>query len=155
MVSPASVNIVRLQERIEDAYWAWLNGSTLRQLGEQYGLSHATIKKQFELRWGKGATDDLEAKSLIRSMIQDYPDNPTVRKWAREHMGLVSGKTYSKKTIATLSKFQTVHDPALLEFMVEGTREEPSGDIYGSTYIKMMLLYLSAVCLAPCPNLSN
>jgi hypothetical protein len=111
---------------------------------KHYGVrvSHVTLQKMFRERWGRSATD-LDSKSLVRSMLADYPDNAIVRQWARDNMLLTGEKTYSHKNIATLSRYQTVHDPMFLEVLLD--QEEPE-ETYTGLPPRLALTYM--VCAA-------
>lgn len=116
-------------EELKGIYTAWLQGSTLRQLGKAYGVRHGTIHMWLKKAYGETACNPT-AQSLVRSILEDNPDDPEVLAWA---LSVVDKGTTeqlyhrSKHSIAMLSRYQTLQDDQLMNSIAvqEDTEVEP------------------------------
>ena len=100
---------------VKAAYKEWLKGSSLRAIGAKYGIPHGSIHSIFRKTYGVNACS-LKAKSLVRSVIEDYEKDEQVIEWAvKQHMNTDENYYKSNHSLQQLSSFQTLREPYLLE----------------------------------------
>ena len=100
---------------VKAAYTEWLKGSSLRAIGAKYGIPHGSIHSTFRKTYGVNACS-LRAKSLVRSVIEDYEKDEQVIDWAvKQHMNTDENYYKSQHSLQQLSSFQTLREPYLLE----------------------------------------
>lgn len=108
---------------IKELYKDWLKGSSLRAIGQRVGIPHGTIHSAFRKEYGENACS-LKAKSLVRSVIEDYEDNNEVIQWALTLCDDDSQDYFkSNHSLHELSKYQTLRESYIL-----GTIEAPEVD---------------------------
>lgn len=66
-------------------YMTWLYGATTRDLARQLGCDKNTLISMFTRVFGEDAVNP-GAKSLLRSLAEDYPDDPLVEDFIRTHI---------------------------------------------------------------------
>ncbi len=74
-------------EQVEALYMCWLYGATSRQLGKLLSCDKNKVVSMFEQRYGEDA-GNCGAKSLLKSLAQDYPNCPTVEKFIRDNIAI-------------------------------------------------------------------
>lgn len=100
-------------------YIEWLGSRSLRAIAGQNGMAHQSLHSWLKEEFGMDATDPV-ALSLQRSMLEDYPGNPLVQEWVKDHLATRSEKQHrSEHSLQELTRFQTARDDEILEFMVE------------------------------------
>ena len=109
---------------LEPYYLRWLAGEPLRTLAQRWTkeqrtkASYSALAAWFAAYYGPGATCPT-ATSLQRSMLADYPDNPVVLRWVKDHLRVRSDtKHRSNHSIKQLTKFQVARTDTILEYMV-------------------------------------
>lgn len=106
-------------KELQALYLRWLQGESLRQIARSIGVRHSTLDVWFDSTFGKKATDPI-ANSLVRSMLEDYPNEPVVRLWAagfalRGEYEVVQHR--SNHSIRQLTNYQCLHEDGLMDII--------------------------------------
>lgn len=120
-------------EQLQALYLRWLKGESLRQIARSIGVRHGTVDVWFDTTFGKQATDPT-ANSLVRSLLEDYPNDPVVLLWAAgwsKKGQLETLQHRSRHSIGQLTKFQCLHDDGLMDVLA--TSEDIEADPWDTT----------------------
>lgn len=103
-----------------ELYKEWLRGSSLRAIAQRVGMHHGSLHGKFRKMYGMGACS-LRAKSLIRSVIEDYEGDEDIITWALS-IAEDSSKDYFKSnhSLQQLSNYQTLREEYIID-TVEST----------------------------------
>lgn len=129
--------------QLQALYLRWLKGESLRQIARSIGVRHGTVDVWFDSTFGKQATDPT-ANSLVRSMLEDYPDDPVVLLWAAgwaKKGQLETLQHRSKHSMGQLTKFQCLHDDGLMDVLA--TSNDAEADPWDATRDSLDFLRLS------------
>lgn len=102
----------------QDAYRLWLTGVSLRSIGRAYGVDFTTIRRRLIRAYGENACNPV-ANSLSRSLLTDYPYDPSVFEWVLNNLkpDVTSENHRSNHSIQMLSKYTVVHDPEMMDIL--------------------------------------
>ncbi len=132
---------------IKEMYQNWLKGSSLRQLSATYGLPHSRIHMLFKRHYGENACN-LQAKSLVRSLVSDYETNEDVIRWALSQYEANETQYFkSKHSIQQLSNYQTLREEYLL-YTVADTEDDLDQPVWSFLRLGMMIPYYDALVTA-------
>lgn len=106
-------------QELQALYLRWLKGESLRAIARSIGVRHSTLDVWFDKTFGKQATDPI-ANSLVRSMLEDYPNEPVVRLWAagwamRGELEKIQHR--SNHSIKQLTNYQCLHEDNLMDII--------------------------------------
>lgn len=112
-------------QELQALYLRWLKGESLRQIARSIGIRHSTLDVWFDQTFGKRATDPV-ANSLVRSMLEDYPNEPVVQLWAagfalRGEYEVVQHR--SNHSIRQLTNYQCLHEDGLMDIIATSEAE--------------------------------
>lgn len=110
-------------------YVQWLQGRSLRAIAAETNLGHSTLHAWFKKEFGVRACNR-NAQSLVRSVVEDYPDQENVLEWALKAStgGLVEQQQHrSNHSMNMLSQFQTLDDDALWDTIAVADPESEEG----------------------------
>lgn len=103
---------------LKELYLRWLfKKESLRSISVSVGVRHSTISTWFRKAYGKRCTSP-KGNSLLRSLLEDYPDSQEVREWARNwhQLGIEEQQNfYSQHNLSQLSRYQWFRDDAAME----------------------------------------
>ncbi len=129
---------------IKEMYQNWLKGSSLRQLSATYGLPHSRIHMLFKRHYGENACN-LQAKSLVRSLVSDYETNEDVIRWALSQYEANETQYFkSKHSIQQLSNYQTLREEYLL-YAVADTEDELDQPVWSFLRLPLLMPFYSAL----------
>lgn len=114
-------------QELQALYLRWLRGESLRQIARSIGIRHSTLDVWFDQTFGKKATDPV-ANSLVRSMLEDYPNEPVVQLWAagfalRGEYETVQHR--SNHSIKQLTNYQCLHEDGLMDIIATSDVVDP------------------------------
>lgn len=113
------------KEVLKEVYKQWLTGMTLRQLGALYGVGHGSLHLWLKRTYGNNACSP-QHQSLVRSVLQDNPDDPELLEWAYSIATSPHTEPYhhlSQYSQQMLTRYQTLHNPYLEELEVKEEEE--------------------------------
>ncbi len=135
------------KETVNEMYQTWLRGSSLRQISKIYGIPHGSVHTLFKRQYGANACN-LQAKSLVRSVVSDYETNEDVIRWAlSQHEANETQYFKSKHSIQQLSNYQTLREEYLL-YTVADTEDELDQPVWSFLRMDMYLMILDAIVAA-------
>lgn len=127
---------------LSELYIAWLKGKSLRAIAANTTYGHSTIHAYFKKEFGTKACNR-DAQSLVRSLIEDYPDQPDILEWGLKAAtgGLVETQQHrSNHSMNMLSQYQTLDDDELLDTIAfTHDAEEETLDFLRLPLYKMIL----------------
>ncbi len=132
------------KETVKEMYQTWLKGSSLRQLSKMYGVPHGSIHTLFKRHYGENACN-LQAKSLVRSLVSDYETNEDVIRWALSQYEANETQYFkSKHSIQQLSNYQTLREEYLL-YAVADTEDELEQPVWSFLRLPLLMPFYSAL----------
>ncbi len=132
------------QLTIKEMYQTWLKGSSLRQLSKMYGVPHGSIHTLFKRHYGENACN-LQAKSLVRSLVSDYETNEDVIRWALSQYEANETQYFkSKHSIQQLSNYQTLREEYLL-YAVADTEDELEQPVWSFLRLPLVVSFYTSL----------
>lgn len=132
---------------IEQLYGMWLKGYSLRRLAAISNKPHGSIHNQFRKLYGRNACN-LRAKSLVRSVLEDYEGNDKVATWAMQHISDESTSYHkSNHSLQQLSNYQTLHEEYILD-QVEASEDDYDSSTWGFLRLPFYMVTLAAIAKA-------
>ena len=127
-----TMQVIKLtpDDQLKVYYTMWLRGYSLRRLAKLMGVRHGTVHSRFRKVFGKDATN-LKAMSLVRSLLEDYPDDEKLMQWSIQRIvkgELETVQHRSKHSMSMLSQYQTLNESELMDTIA--VYEEPETEAW-------------------------
>lgn len=129
---------------VEELYKMWLKGRSLRSLGMLVGKPHGSIHTMFRKHYGESACN-LKAKSLVRSLVEDYEDKPEVITWALSLVNDESEQYFkSNHSLSQLTAYQTLRETYILD-TVEAPEVDDDASVWGFVRLPFYLEIIDSI----------